>query len=56
MAYLLKAKQNIEEQDINEFKIKKEKVQLYCIIFSKIILIIIVYIFITSTKYEALAL
>lgn len=27
MAYLLKAKKNIEEQDINEFKIKKEKVR-----------------------------
>lgn len=26
MAYLLKAKKNIEEQDIHEFKIKKEKV------------------------------
>lgn len=26
MAYLLKAKKNIEEQDINEFKVKKEKV------------------------------
>ena len=26
MAYLLKAKKNIEEQDITEFKVKKEKV------------------------------
>lgn len=27
MAYLLKAKKNIEEQDITEFKVKKEKVR-----------------------------
>ena len=31
MAYLLKAKKNIEVQDVNEFKAKKERVRMYSI-------------------------